>query len=212
MAELIVALDAPDPFNLYFRLFDAGLQWFKIGPQMLTCGQFDNIIHNTYPGGPAKFFLDLKLADTADTCREAAKRFADAGVAAVSTFTDRATESAMRGAEGSPLRVWRVLRLTDGDDPMPRSPQIGDGVICSVADLHAEITMSDIDKVCPGIRFREAANNHRQPKTPSAAAAAGATHIVVGRPIWQVADPVAAAREYLSAVKYDQGAHAGGIG
>lgn len=191
MTELIVALDGPRPYLLARQLAaEAGVRLVKIGPQALLDQNWQDILKIA----DLSLFLDLKLADTADTCREAAKRFADAGVAAISTFTDRATEAAIRGAEGSPLRVWRILRLTDGNDPVPRQLRIGDGIICSVGDLHAEVTMSsDIDKVCPGIRLAECADNHRQPATPQDAIAAGATHIVVGRPIWQAAEPVAAA-------------------
>lgn len=194
MTELIVALDGPWPYSMAMRLFNATeVRWVKIGPQGLLDRDWQYIAKID----GLSLFLDLKLADTADTCREAAKRFAESGVAAVSTFTDRATEAALRGAEGSGLRVWRILRLTDGDDPMPRQLRIGDGVICSVGDLRAEVTMSsDIDKVCPGIRESEPANNHRQPATPADAVAAGATHIVVGRPIWLAEDPVGAAKAY----------------
>jgi orotidine-5'-phosphate decarboxylase len=49
--------------------------------------------------------------------------------------------------------------------------------------------------VVPGIRRAEdAAGDQARTAGPGAAAAAGATHLVVGRPILQAADPAAAFR------------------
>lgn len=140
MTELIVALDGPNPRSLAHMLHvEAGVRWFKLGPQILSSSQFHELL---YLPRSDKIFFDLKLVDTADTCLETAKRFADAGVAAVSTFSNRATEAVMRGAEGSSLKVWRVVRLTDspgiaGVELMNRQGTLvlGHGVICPVQDL-----------------------------------------------------------------------------
>lgn len=52
--------------------------------------------------------------------------------------------------------------------------------------------------VVPGIRRRsDAAGDQVRVATAAAAAAAGATHLVVGRPVIQAADPAAAFAEFL---------------
>ena len=53
--------------------------------------------------------------------------------------------------------------------------------------------------VTPGVRPAGAAlGDQKRVETPAAAIAAGADHIVVGRPIWQSADPRAAAQAILA--------------
>jgi orotidine-5'-phosphate decarboxylase len=74
------------------------------------------------------------------------------------------------------------------------------GVVCSpheARDLKAYFG-SDFQTLCPGIR--PAGHSHGDQKrvaTPQVAIEAGADYLVVGRPIVQAADPVAAAREIL---------------
>lgn len=197
MTELIVALDGPNPLLLAHRLHaEAGVRWFKIGPQALCSGQVSDLIR--LPRSD-KIFLDLKLADTEDTCREAVRRFAQAGVAAVSVFTERAARAAVDGASGTDLKVWRVTRLTD--EPGPDEAQFcADGVICRLGDL-PRFAYSSGARVVPGIRFvGQDHAGHLFSASPKEAAMMGATHIVVGRPIWQSPDPVAAAKMFAAAL------------
>lgn len=148
-----------------------------------------------------KIFLDLKLADIADTVREAVKRFADAGIAAVSTYTEKATEAAAEAACGTGLKVWQVIRLTDGSDDLRGVRQLAaDGVICP-ASMSSIYAGAGISIVVPGVRFfYRTDEGHVCTAHPAALARIGATHAVVGRPIWQAADPVAAAREFIAAL------------
>jgi orotidine-5'-phosphate decarboxylase len=203
MTELIVALDGPDPRALQYRLHEhAGVTWFKIGPQAMVHTDWPNLMRH---GRNVKTFLDLKLADTIDTVTEAVKRFADAGIAAISTFTIDATAFAVSAAHGSDLRIWQVLRLTD-DAILPinrLAPRTfsAHGVICppSAASIFEGC---GIDVVTPGVRLGgERHNCHLEAQSPSFVSAAGATHAVVGRPIWQAANPIAAAKAYQSALK-----------
>lgn len=146
-------------------------------------------------------FLDLKLADTADTVREAVRRFADAGIAVVSTFTRRATEVAVRAAEGTPLRIWTMGQLTDWEG-LPPMPLCGAQGVIGPLDFIRRYPDHRIDRIVPGVRLSEdSGNGHRHVSTPQECAAAGATHIVVGRPIWQADDPVAAYRQYAAAFR-----------
>ena len=53
--------------------------------------------------------------------------------------------------------------------------------------------------VTPGVRPVGAAlGDQKRVMTPAQAVAAGADHVVVGRPVWQAPDPVAAANAILA--------------
>lgn len=53
--------------------------------------------------------------------------------------------------------------------------------------------------VTPGVRpAGAAAGDQKRIATPAQAISDGANHIVVGRPIWQAADPAAAARTIVA--------------
>lgn len=75
------------------------------------------------------------------------------------------------------------------------------GLVCAPRDLprvRREVGPGLV-VVTPGVRLRDASHDdHARAATPGAALAAGATHLVVGRPITRAADPVAAARELLA--------------
>ena len=75
------------------------------------------------------------------------------------------------------------------------------GVVCSVrevADLKSFFG-HDFATLCPGIRPAGAAHgDQKRAATPAEAQAAGADYIVVGRPILEARDPVAAAGQILA--------------
>ena len=75
------------------------------------------------------------------------------------------------------------------------------GLVCSpleLAPLRA-VLPADVALVTPGIRPRGAdVGDQSRIMTPGEAARAGASHIVVGRPIFKAPDPVAAARAILA--------------
>jgi orotidine-5'-phosphate decarboxylase len=71
-----------------------------------------------------------------------------------------------------------------------------DGVVCSPLEIVAlrKQCGSDFVLMVPGIRpAGSAANDQKRAMTPRQAVDLGATHLVVGRPIYQAADPRAAA-------------------
>ena len=77
------------------------------------------------------------------------------------------------------------------------------GLVCSpleIAPLRAALP-PDVVLVTPGIRPAGAkADDQTRVMTPAAAARAGARYLVVGRPIFQAPDPVAAARALLAEI------------
>lgn len=70
-----------------------------------------------------------------------------------------------------------------------------DGVVCSPheASQMRDLLGSDALVITPGVRpTSSAVSDQRRVATPAAAIAAGASHIVVGRPVTQASDPVRA--------------------
>jgi orotidine-5'-phosphate decarboxylase len=172
---------------------DAGVRWVKVGAQNID--RYWSGIIGAYD---VSLFLDLKLADTRDTVEAAARRYADLGVASVSTYTSSATEAALRGAEGSPLLVWQVAGLTDAVDRWLPS-NAAHGVICPVSEAWRFPMQPTI---CPGIRLlSDHRNGHRHAATPAKAMQAGVSWAVVGRPIWGAAEPAVAALSYLQELR-----------
>jgi orotidine-5'-phosphate decarboxylase len=77
-----------------------------------------------------------------------------------------------------------------------------DGVVASpqeIETIRQTVSNKDFLVVTPGIRpATNEAEDQKRVATPAAAVAAGASYLVVGRPITGAADPVAAATEIIS--------------
>lgn len=82
-----------------------------------------------------------------------------------------------------------------------------DGIVCSPAEVAMlrEACGPDFILMVPGIRPAwAAANDQKRMMTPAQALAAGADHLVIGRPITGDADPVAAARRIAAEIAEQQ--------
>lgn len=222
MAEVIIALDLPagaDAIRLLDRLPDA--RWVKVGSILMTREGPDLIRVLTDRG--LRVFLDLKWHDIPNTVAEAVSsaRALSVSMATVHTLGGaRMMEAAAVAADGR-LGVVGVTVLTshdattyaravgrsDVDLPREVERQSGEavraglaGVVCSPQEvaLVRAVVGSDAWIVVPGIRAQgDARGDHVRVATASEAVAAGATHLVVGRPILQAADPAAAFRGLL---------------
>ncbi|MGN0072438.1 MAG: orotidine-5'-phosphate decarboxylase [Coriobacteriales bacterium] len=100
------------------------------------------------------------------------------------------------GIEGEPLeQVTRLARLAQ---------QAGlSGIVCSPQEAAAmrELLGPDACIVTPGVRPQGAAlGDQSRVATPASAFQAGASHLVIGRPITQAADPVAAFEEIVASL------------
>jgi orotidine-5'-phosphate decarboxylase len=123
------------------------------------------------------------------------ERSSRAAVLAVSVLTSMDANSLSQiGVNSSPEEsVLRLVKLAAGAGV--------DGVVASPQEaqkIRATVAKPDLLIVTPGIRpaTKDAAeDDQRRVATPSAALRAGASYLVVGRPITAAADPVAAARE-----------------
>jgi orotidine-5'-phosphate decarboxylase len=131
-----------------------------------------------------------RLTETAS-----AEGFAPPSVVAVTVLTssDQATLDEI-GMTGSPLEaVIRLAKLTRaaGVNGVVASPQ-------EIAGIRREISDPEFLIVTPGVRPTwAAADDQRRVMTPDEATAAGATHLVIGRPITAHPNPAEAAARTL---------------
>lgn len=113
-----------------------------------------------------------------------------AAVLAISVLTsvDTAILSQIGVNESAADSVMRLVKLAaaSGVDGVVASPQ-------EVAAIRTAITDPNFLVVTPGIRPARTEDDQRRVATPSAALAAGASYLVVGRPITSAPDPLAAA-------------------
>ena len=215
-AELIVALDLDtrsEAEQLVERLGN-GADFFKIGYQLVYGGDGLALGKSLIAAGKRVFF-DLKLLDIDNTVERGAAAIAETGAAMLTVHAyPHAMRAAGHAAAGSGLCVLGVSVLTSLDDDdlweagyrfgaaelveiraqQAREAGIG-GLVCSVGEAASvrRIGGPDLAVVTPGIRPAGAdAGDQKRVATPASAIAAGATHLVVGRPITAAADPQAA--------------------
>jgi orotidine-5'-phosphate decarboxylase len=223
--DLVLVLDAPEPRAVTptLRQLQGTVRWVKIGLEMFTsCGP-DAV--REIAGLGFNIFLDLKLHDIPNTVAQAVVSAArlPIGMLTLHTGGGRAmmAAAARARADHAPhLRLLGVTVLTSlgADDlaetgvsasPADQVLRLGKlateagltGLVCSpheIVPLRATLA-SDLVLVTPGIRPQgSGADDQSRIMTPAEAATAGASFIVVGRPVFKAADPVAAARAILA--------------
>lgn len=164
-------------------------------------------------------FLDLKFHDIPNTVAGACRAAADLGAWMVNVHTlggPTMMEAARAAvdAEGHATLLTGVTVLTSHSDadlerigiagPVDAAvSRLGglaveaglDGVVCAAGEAAAmrDLGGTGFRRVTPGIRpTGVAAGDQSRVMTPAAALAAGATDLVIGRPITRAADPLAA--------------------
>ncbi len=161
-------------------------------------------------------FLDVKLHDIPNTVAAAVRALSPLAPAILTVHAagGRAMLEAARAACHGPTRLVAVTVLTSLDAADlaatgirgPTEAQVLrlaalaresglDGLVCSAAEAPAlRAQWPEALLVVPGIRPAGAsAGDQKRAATPSAALAAGASILVVGRPVTAAADPAAAA-------------------
>lgn len=215
--RLIVALDVADAEQaqaLVERLGDS-VSFFKIGLELAMSGEYFRILR-WLTERDKRVFADLKLYDIPATVRAAVRQLNDSGASLLTVHGDRAVAAAAAQAKAAHLRVLAVTVLTStSQDDLRRSGidldletlvlrrardaiDAGcDGVIAS--GLEARALRRELGPgaliVTPGIRPAGSArsDDQRRVVTAAAAIAAGADHVVVGRPVRDAPDPYRAA-------------------
>lgn len=220
--KIIVALDFPDAASalaLAERL-DPALCRVKVGKELFTVAG-PELVRALVARG-FEVFLDLKFHDIPNTVAAACRAAAGLGVWMMNVHASggrrmmTAAQEALAGLPQRPLliavtvltsmsaedlnevgvagaladQVLRLARLT-------QACQL-DGVVCSAQEaalLRAELG-ANFRLVTPGIRPAGAdTGDQRRVMTPAEALQAGATDLVVGRPITGAPDPLAALKQ-----------------
>jgi orotidine-5'-phosphate decarboxylase len=222
--RLIVALDVPNVvqgLDLAARLGDA-VSFYKIGLGMLTGGGFA-LANELKQEHGKRIFLDMKLFDIGATIEAAVRGIAQYDLDFLTVHGDpQVVRAACEGKRGKDLKILAVTVLTSLDradldanlikpgdiheitlERAAKALEAGaDGVIASpqeAAMIRALPQAKGRLIVTPGVRPAGAASgDQKRIATPAKAISDGANHIVVGRPIWQAADPAAAARAIVA--------------
>jgi len=222
--RLIVGLDVPalaDAERVVAELGDT-VDIYKIGYQLVFAGGLGFAGELIQSG--KKVFLDMKLLDIDNTIAKGVENVARLGVSMLTLHAyPKAMRAAVAAAEGSGLCLLGVTVLTSMDeqdlheagyetDPrslvikraaQARSAGMG-GVVCSAAEAKQirDIVGPDLAVVTPGIRpAGAAAGDQKRIVTPADAIRAGASHLVVARPIVSAADRKAAAAAILDEMR-----------
>lgn len=216
---IIVALDYPDAGSALslVKQLDPSLCRLKVGKQLFTAagpGFVEQIVKLGFP-----IFLDLKFHDIPSTVGLACKAAANLGVwmmnvhALGGSAMMRTAREGLGEAMDRPLLIAVTLLTSMGEAEMQEiglqgSPQQAvlrlarltqvnglDGVVCSAQEatlLKVELGQN-FNLVTPGIRPASVAlGDQQRVMTPTAALAAGADFLVIGRPITHAAEPLQA--------------------
>jgi len=222
--RLFVALDFPSAapaLELAERLVPLGAG-LKLGLELFSA-EGPGLVKEIARRAP--LFLDLKFHDIPNTVAGAVSRVAGLGASMTNIHLsggEAACRAAVkaRDAEGAPMKLIGVTVLTSLDDADLAALWGGelrvsesalrlarlalewglDGVVASAMEAAAirEACGPGFLVVTPGIRPAGGeSGDQKRVLTPTEALRAGSSHLVVGRPISQAADPAAACRAVL---------------
>lgn len=223
--RLIVALDKPDPeaaLTLADRL-EGVVSFYKIGLTLLACPGGVDVARSLRKRGKA-VFQDWKLHDIGAQVEGAATAIARGGCELLTVHAEpQVMRAAVKGRGSADTRILAVTVLTSLSDldlkeigysasaaelverRVRQAVDCGvDGVVASPQEAERVKAVAvgagkpDLLIVTPGVRPAGAAlDDQQRVATPRAALAAGATHLVVGRPITAAADPREAAERIV---------------
>lgn len=219
--RLIIALDVPSAQQAQQIVQSVGVSasTFKVGKQLFTA-EGPQIVRDLVSSGK-KVFLDLKYHDIPNTVSSAVREASKLGVSMLTVHASGGAKMLKAAAEAaSPTTlVLAVTVLTSMDDE--DLSEIGvtgnvaaqvlrlaglaraNGIRGLVASAHEARELrrelgDDFAIVTPGVRpAGSAKGDQARVVTPADALRAGASHIVVGRPVTEASDPAQSAREIL---------------
>lgn len=217
--RIIVALDFPraqPALELVARL-DPALCRIKIGKELFTRAG-PELVRQVVASG-FDVFLDLKFHDIPNTVARACAAAADLGVWMLNVHAlggRRMMQAAREAVEGAPRRPWLVAvtiltSLEESDlveiglagsaqDNVLRLAELTrrsglDGVVCSPQETPGlrDSQGPGFLLVTPGVRpAGVGVDDQKRTLTPGEALSAGSSYLVIGRPVTQADDPVAA--------------------
>lgn len=225
-SRIIVALDVPDTAAAvaaaqdlapYVGMVKIGLELFvSQGPSAVTA------IASAAPD--LDIFLDLKLHDIPNTMRGAIRSARKLGARFLTVHAGSGLDHLKACVEeaGEDLGILAVTVLTSQDklaceqaghskSPAELVAQRSElamlagcaGIVCSGAELSNVVEIAPtLFRVTPGIRpANSQRDDQKRVMTPRAALDAGATHLVIGRPIMAAPDRIAAAKAILDEIR-----------
>lgn len=214
----IIALDFPsfEAVKEFLALFPAEESlYLKVGMELYYAAGPEIVSY--LKGLGHSVFLDLKLHDIPNTVKSAMKILSQLGVDITNVHAAGGVEmmKAAREGLGSQAKLIAVTQLTSTSEAQmqefqniqtslqesviyyaKKTAEAGlDGVVCSAQEVQVIKQATNPDFICltPGIRPAGAAvGDQKRVMTPADAYQIGSDYIVVGRPITQAEDPVAA--------------------
>ncbi|MEO9615574.1 MAG: orotidine-5'-phosphate decarboxylase [Nitratireductor sp.] len=219
--RLIVGLDLPDVAAAEKAVseLDGVVSFFKIGYRLVFAGGLE--LARDLAASGKNVFLDMKLLDIDNTVAEGVENVAAMGVSMLTVHAyPKAMRAAVEAAAGSKLCLLGVTVLTSMDDRdlteagygfdaralverrarQARETGMG-GIVCAATEAAAvrAIVGPELALVTPGIRPAGAAHgDQKRVMTPADALRAGASHLVVARPIVGARDRRAAAQAIVA--------------
>lgn len=225
--RLIVALDVPGAAQArqVVQTLGEAISTYKIGKQLFTA-EGPGIVRDLVSSG-RKVFLDLKFHDIPNTVAAAVSSAAELGVSMLtvhasggSKMLKAAVEAAQQSAaKPMVLAVTVLTSLSDSDlqeigvsgnvlsqvlrlGALARAAACG-GLVASAREakeLRRELG-EGFEIITPGVRPAGAAvGDQARVLTPAEAIQAGATRLVVGRPIIEAVDPADAAKRIIAEI------------
>jgi orotidine-5'-phosphate decarboxylase len=221
--RLILALDLPSvaEAEAMIRKLGDAVSFYKIGYQLGFAGGL--ALARKLADTGKQVFVDMKLHDIGSTVAKGVESIARLGASFLTVHAYPQTmHAAVDARAGTNLRILAVTVLTSYDDAdlaaagydftvselvaerAAQARDIGvDGLVCSAAEAAnlRSVVGSRMVLVTPGIRPGGAErDDQKRIMTPSAAIAAGADYLVVGRPILEAPDPKAAAEKIVAEI------------
>lgn len=222
--RLIVALDVPDAGSARNIIASLGesVQAYKIGLQLFTA-EGPSFVRELKDSG-RKVFLDLKLHDIPNTVAGAVRSASALGVDMLTIHASggiqmmHAAVEAASIAQKPPLILAVTVLTSLGDSEIGQTGVIGTvseqvlrlgtlakasgcgGIVASPQEVmdSRRILGEELVIVTPGVRPRgTAAGDQSRTAEPAEAIKAGASYLVVGRPIIEAADPKSVAEKVI---------------
>lgn len=223
--SIIVALDAKSQYDALTIVdqLDPSLCRVKVGKELFT-HEGPSIVKNLQNKG-FDVFLDLKFHDIPNTTAQAVCAAADLGVWMVNVHAsggrkmmETCVDRLKAGNYRTQLIAVTVLTSMGREDlrdigldiePVDQVKRLAkltqesglDGVVCSAqeAKILREMLGADFALVTPGIRPEGSnADDQKRIVTPKQAMLNGSTHLVIGRPITQAANPNQTLKDILA--------------
>lgn len=226
--KIIFALDvdALPKTTAFIEALSPFVGCFKVGLELMNSVGTPQAVHHVLRHG-GQVFVDCKLNDIPNTVQGASRVIAELGVKFFNVHASAGIEAvkAANGVKGtSKLLVVTVLTSLDdaasekifGTIAKNKAIQFAhealeagaDGLICSPQELEILGQINELKnllKITPGIRPSWAqSDDQKRTMTPKEALLAGATHLVIGRPISNpprgIGSPIDAAKAILEEI------------